>query len=262
MGWTPPRDLENRIEASGSLPSDPLLRRATCDPAAWNLFPALAPPRRGDWLANGAPGEHDRRGQTYDQYLRMSSSRTFPSKRRQTIELVPFGSTEDLPPDALEIFVDCVCAHFGVPCRLAEPVDSGAALRECGRSAGYGAQIFTETVHDSLARVRQPSAFLTVAFTMHDLTKKEGDWNFVCAHLHQSCQCFLPSAHLAPNSCLVGRHRYLGRPTRRAHPAPSASRVIAMARARTRTSSDVAAWCLLMRSDTFLASRTACGPVA
>lgn len=177
MRWRPPTG-ESRVQSAGPPVVDPTLARLTTDSAAWALFEPLNLPSSGDWLATGEPGEKDRRGQTFAQFTRPGPHRTFPTRRRTTIELVPYGAT-GLSDDHLAMLAECVRAHYCLPCRTGRPLPADAALAACGREAGYGPQLTTEAVHADLARGARPDAFITLAITAHDLTKHAADWNFV-----------------------------------------------------------------------------------
>ena len=146
------------------------------------------PPRPGDWLADGGPGEGDRGGQDFDAFatsvgLHARTSRMarayMPSSARKTIYLTavpPFSEHSGAP--ALATVASFVKAWFGLPCQVYHGTSSPP--KHGARRRGGREQLLTTQINSWLGDVKAalPDAFALLALTGADLYP-EPRFNFV-----------------------------------------------------------------------------------
>lgn len=182
--WVPPNDASSRARALG--PPD-----ACCPPGGgvqlhealtrcWPCVPDLPRPKRDDWLALGAAGERDRRGQSFKEFARPGPHRTFPTPNSKTIYVVPIGSIEGCPQ--LESLLAVLEACYSLPVRTLPMPIPAKEIRELERDlggAGYGPQLETPSVRALLAKHKPRDAFALVGVTMEDLCCTSKGFNFL-----------------------------------------------------------------------------------
>lgn len=165
----------------------------------------LPPPAPSDWLAG--PGEADRDGQTFEQFMlsvgvgsRVRSSRVkrwLPGSDRRKILLVPISGKDDTPeagwngaglgPD-INTLADFTSRWFNLPCDVL-PDGPEHAVFSVTRTVREGErqwrQLRTEDVHIYLQSVKKahPEAFALVGITMCDLYTEQ--MNFVFGEAKQ-----------------------------------------------------------------------------
>lgn len=186
--WHPPNDAASRAAALVGTEPKVLTTLSTC----WPCFEDLPTPRSGAWLAKGEGGERDRVGQTMKVYTRPGPHRSFPTLRAKTILLVPLGDVGAAPP-AEVLMASLQATFFGMTVAVAPskllPKKEVKNLSCQDFGGEYGPQYVTDEIHELLARHKPRDSFVVVAYTMVDITKRDGTggiWNFVFGEACQS----------------------------------------------------------------------------
>lgn len=210
--WTPPGPVE-RIAALEEIPfeEDDSVRCAcsTCygvchevledddeaesSPPPGSFTPKI-PPEKGEWLATGQPGEEERFGQSYKDYVRgrKRSRRKFPNaSRRTTIYLCNIDGIKNsqapvlLTEETMERFRFFVQAFFCLPCKVLQDVSESERskfTRNENDDDPSLSQYGTGSIHKLLRKRKNKlqDAFAVVGITMVDLYPTGGwNWNFV-----------------------------------------------------------------------------------
>lgn len=174
-GWKAPQDATTRSKAlqDGAPPAPATLERC------WDCFPELPPARSDDWLGRGSPGEKDRTGQPMKRFLQPGPHRSFPTRQRSKIYLVPLGDVSGAPP--ARVFADLLSRWCLLEvCTLPPP--SGAALRALERDeggCGYGPQLECPSAHALLHSLRPRDAFIVLGYTMEDICNSAKGFGFL-----------------------------------------------------------------------------------
>lgn len=158
-----------RSDAVGDLDEVPDDQRALFAPDA---FPAIVPPRPGDWLA-----EHDEPGQSFRDYVR--GRRNIVASGRRTLYLLPLGGLERPGSPPIATLAEYATIYYGLPVEVLDPVaieQAGARERVNERSGER--QILTTDVLTYLKRTLPDDAYALVALTDIDLYP-DPSWNFV-----------------------------------------------------------------------------------
>ncbi len=138
------------------------------------LHRKLAPPGRGDWLAN-----HPEPGQTFDQYIQ--SKPVVPTAARRTIYVQPLGDFTEKQGRIIALAAEYIGLYFNLPVKTLTGMPLSVVPAEARRAhPTWGVkQVLSTWVLDKLLKPRVPKdAFALIAFTSSDLWPGEG-WNFV-----------------------------------------------------------------------------------
>ena len=162
VGYSSPCDPATRSKALGDDAPEELSR-------CWDCFDPLPKARRDDWLADGNPGEKDRGGQTFKRFTTPGPHRTFPTRMRPRVYLMPIGDVGRAPP--IEVLCDILQRFLMLEVVALRPPSSKAvaALPREPKGCGYGPQIETPGVFDLCLRSKPKDAFAIVSYTMEDI---------------------------------------------------------------------------------------------
>mmetsp|Transcript_28403 Transcript_28403/g.78003 ORF Transcript_28403/g.78003 Transcript_28403/m.78003 type:complete len:416 (-) Transcript_28403:1434-2681(-) len=141
-------------------------------------------PKPGEWLADGMPGESERKGQSYKDFL--AFWRRKPSPTCQTIYLCNLDEDATVTTKSdetaaqqkiMKVLRSFVQAYFQMPCRIMEPLTHTERKKLVGRNNPFDSQfqLLTGPIDSILSqRLQQhPGAFAVAGVTLVDLYPDE-----------------------------------------------------------------------------------------
>lgn len=174
-GWQAPQDEATRRKAlnDGAPAAPAALERC------WLCFPNLPPAGPSDWLGKNAPGEGDRCGQPLKRFLQPGPHRSFPTRQRSKIYLMPLGDVSRAPPAS--VFADLLKRWFGLDVSVMKPPSKAqlASLERDPSGCGYGPQIETPSASKLLASLKPKDAFCIIGYTMEDICDSAKGFGFL-----------------------------------------------------------------------------------